>query len=153
MGHHPLPPCMGLLLVGFDGSPPARRALEHAIRRAAAAKDEIVLLNVLPPSVRESSLANMMPAGIELPAQMSGTFLDHARERIQEVVQEAQAKGVQARGIVALGEPAPAMLQAAKELQATEIVIGHRSYEKHPTLGPNATEIVMRAPVPVTVVP
>lgn len=144
---------MGRFLVGFDGSPPSRRALEHALRQAALTKDEVVLLNVLPPTVKESSLARMMPAGIELPPQMSGTFLEHARDRLDETVQEAGRGGLSVSGVVALGEPAGALLQTAEELKATHLVIGRKSYDENATLGPNAAQVVMHATVPVTLVP
>lgn len=145
---------MGRILVGFDGSPPSRRALEHVLQKAAQTKDEVVLLNVLPPQVRDSSLANMMPAGIELPPALAGTFLDRARERLEETVREAVKRGVQAKGLVALGDTAPTFLSAVDEVKATEIVIGHKSYGgPHHTLGPNADAILRGAKVPVTVVP
>lgn len=145
---------MARLLVGFDGSPPSRRALDYALRRAELTKADLVLLNVLPPQVRDSSLAGMMPAGIELPPALSGTFLDRARERLDETVREAHKRGVQATGLVVLGETAPALLAAVDEVKATEIVIGHKSYEgPDHTLGPNADAILRGAKVPVTVVP
>ena len=145
---------MARLLVGFDGSPPSRRALEHALRRAAVTKDEVYLLNVMPPHAQRSSLAGMMPAGIELPEPLTGTFLEHARTRMQEVVSEASAGGRSVTGLVRLGDPAPMLLALADELKATEIVIGHKSYEGPGfTLGPNADAILRGAKVPVTVVP
>lgn len=142
------------ILVGFDGSPPSRRALAHAVARAAAAKDELLVLSVIPPAVRGSSLQRMMPAGIELPSSMSGTFEDSARSRVDEVVAEAKAAGVSAKGDVRAGEAAKALLAAAIEWGADEIVIGHKSYGGPEfTLGPNADAVVRGARVPVTVVP
>jgi nucleotide-binding universal stress UspA family protein len=145
---------MTRLLVGFDGSPPSRRALEHALRRAAAAKDEVVLLNVLPAGAERSSLAAMMPPGVELPPRLAGTFLEHARARMDETVKEASAKGVPVSGLVRMGPPAATLLAVADEAKAGEIVIGHKSFEGPAfTLGPNADAILRGAKVPVTVVP
>ena len=151
---HRLAGSMARLLVGFDGSPPSRRALEHAVRRAAATRDELVLLNVLPPVAQRSGLAGMMPAGIELPGPLNGTFLERAQARMDEVVQETSRHGVPIEGLVRLGDPAPTLLAMAEETKATEIVIGHKSYEGPGfTLGPNADAILRGAKVPVTVVP
>lgn len=145
---------MARVLVGFDGSPPSRRALEHAFRRAETAKDEVYLLNVLPPQAEKTGLASLMPAGVELPAPLGGTFLDRARERMQEVVAEATRRGLPVSGFVALGEPAAMLLGAADEWKVSEIVIGHKSYEGPGfALGPNADAILRGAKVPVTVVP
>lgn len=141
------------ILVGYDGSPPSRRAFLHAVARAVAANDELLVLTVIPPAVRGSSLQRMMPAGIELPAAMSGTFEDNARSRLDSAVAEAAAAGVSAKAEVRAGEAAAAVLEAAAEWGAEEIVIGHKSYEGPDfTLGPNADAIVRGARVPVTVV-
>lgn len=154
MEGHPLPRSMARLLVGFDGSPPSRRAMEHALRRAAQTKDEVFLLNVLPPSAQRSGLSTMMPAGVELPASMSGTFLDTARRRMQDIINETSKEGASVTGLVRLGETATTLLLVAEEIHAAEIVIGHKSFEGDAfTLGPNADAIVRGAKVPVTVVP
>lgn len=145
---------MARILVGFDGSPPSRRALLHAVRRSGAGGDEIVILTVVPAAVRNSSLSAMMPAGIELPRSMSHTFEETARLRLNEVVDELARAGVKVRGEVLAGEAAPTLLGFAQQLGAQEIVIGHKSFEGPQfTLGPNADKVLRGATVPVTVVP
>ena len=142
------------LLVGYDGSPPARRALDHAVRRASATKEELVVLHVLPPHVERSSLAAMMPVGLELPRPLAGTFLEHAQAALQDLLRDLAKQGVQAKGLVVLGEPAATVLAVADETRAAEIVIGHKSYQGPAfSLGPNADAILRGAKVPVTVVP
>ena len=144
---------MARILVGYDGSPPARRALEFAIRHAQAAKDEVVVLNVVPANAERSGFAGLMPAAIELPKELGGTFADRARKRMEEVLAELAKGGATAKGLVKMGEPAPTLLLVATEIQADHIVIGHRSYESGVALGPNASLVVSKATVPVTVVP
>lgn len=144
---------MGIVLVGFDGSDPSRRALDHAVRRARLAGDEVVLLNVIPPSVAKSSLSGMMPAGIELPPQLSRTFEENAWERLHDVVRQYAEPGVKLRAEVRVGEAVQALVDAARELGAGEVVIGHKSYETHEMkLGPIAEGLVRRMPATVTVV-
>ena len=144
---------MGILLVGFDGSEPSRRALEHAVRRAKLAGDEVVLLNVIPPSVAKSSLSAMMPAGIELPPPLARTFEENARDRLQDVVRAYAEQGVKLRAEVRAGEAVQALVDAAHELRADEVVIGHKSYEKGELkLGPIAEGLVRHLPATVTVV-
>lgn len=141
------------LLVGFDGSPPSRLALGHAMRRAAEAKDELHVVTVIPAAVRDSSLARMMPAGLELPPQMNGTFEDTARRRLDEVLEQARKHGARATGEVRAGEACHEILRAAEEFKADEIVIGHKSFEGPEfSFGKNAREIVRQSKVPVTVV-
>lgn len=144
---------MALLLVGFDGSPPARRALDHAATRAGE-DDEVVVVWVLSDAVRNRSLSSMMPAGIELPPELGGTFEQRARERLDEAVATHAKNGVNIRGELRAGQPAPAVLALADELEADFIVIGHKAYEgPHLTLGHNADAILRGAKIPVTVVP
>ena len=144
---------MGILLVGFDGSDPSRRALDHAVRRARLGGDEVVLLNVIPASVAKSSLSGMMPAGLELPAPLARTFEENARQRLQDVVLQYAAQGVTLRAEVRAGEAVQAIVDAAHELRADEVVIGHKSYEKESLdLGPIAERLVKHLPATVTVV-
>jgi len=141
------------ILVGFDGSAPSRRALDHAVSRALA-DDEIVVVTVIPAAVRERTFAGMMPAGIELPPSMGGTFEERARARLDEIVAQNASRGVKLRGVVRLGEPAGELLALADEIQAGLIVVGHKAFEgKQLTLGHHADAIVRGARVPVTVVP
>jgi len=145
---------MARLLVGYDGSPPARRAFERALARATGMGDEILVVAVIPPSVRQSSLARMMPAGVELLERLGGAFEDHARERVDEVVAEARKAGAKAEGEVRPGSVVEAILAAARDRKADEIILGVKSYEgPEANVGPNASEIAQRANVPVTLVP
>lgn len=144
---------MGVILVGFDGSEPSRRALEHAMRRAKLAGDEVVLLNVIPTSVAKSSLSHMMPAGIELSPALAKTFEEHARERVADALRDFGRDGVKLRGEVRAGDAVAAIVQAALELKADEVVIGHKSYESDSLkLGPIAERLVRNLPATVTVV-
>lgn len=140
------------ILVGFDGSPPSRRALDHAAARVGV-DGELHLVTIVPMSVRNSTLASMMPAGVELPPHLSLTFEETARRRLDEVLAQLAKSGHKAHGHVRAGESALMLLEMAKEIEAHEIVIGHKSYESGAALGPNANEIVRQAHVPVTVVP
>lgn len=145
---------MARILVGFDGSPPSRRALQHAVARVRASGEELFVLTVVPESVRKSSLSAMMPAGIELPREMTRTFEETARLRLDEVVAENGRDGVKVRAEVRAGDAAEALLAFADEMQVSEIVIGHKSFEgARFTLGPNADKVLRGSKVPVTVVP
>lgn len=143
---------MGRVLIGFDGSQPSRRALDHAARRALAAGDEIFLATIIPEQVRGSSLAGL--TGLELPREMSRTFEESAITRLHEVATDLKKSGAKVETIVRTGSAAKVLLSLAVELQVAEIVIGHKAFEgPHMTLGHNADEILRGAKVPVTVVP
>lgn len=145
---------MALLLVGFDGSPSARRALDHAAARAKANGDEILLVTVVPAAARESGLHRMLPAGLEMPPPLARTFEEGAASRLGEVVEELTKAGVKAHAEVVGGDAGAAVLALAASKGADEIIIGHKAYEgPHLRLGHNAEAILRGATVPVTVVP
>lgn len=145
---------MSKLLVGYDGSAPSRRAVDHAAALARMQDHEIVLLTVIPAQVRGSSLNSMMPAGLALPQPMSRTFEEGARSRLEELAAQLSASGVKVSAQVRAGETVEELIRLAGELRVSEIVIGHKSFEgAHVPVGPNAQQIVERAQVRVTLVP
>lgn len=144
---------MPRLLVGFDGSAASRRAIEHATARARTGGEEVVLLSVVPASVAKSSLSGMMPAGLELPPPLARTFEENARRRLDEAVADLARAGVKATAELRVGEAAAAIIQAATELAADEVIIGHKSFESDQTpLGAVAEVLVRDLPATVTVV-
>lgn len=144
---------MGLLLVGFDGSDPSRRALDHAVARAKLSGDEIVLLLVVPKGVAQSSLSGMMPPGLELPPELDRTFVQNAKALVDEAVASHHGSGVKIQAVVKEGEAGRELVEAATRLKATEVIIGRKSYEAgHTKLGPVAERLVRNLPATVTVV-
>lgn len=144
---------MTRILVGIDGSPPSRRALDVATEQARVRGHELVLLTVIPPSVRHTSLSSMMPAGLALPPELSNTFEESARLRLDELADQLKGTGIKVRAEVRAGQTVDEIVRAASELGASEIVIGHKAYEEGGERGPNAAAIAERAGVRVTLVP
>lgn len=145
---------MGRILVGIDGSPPSRRALDHVLQQARQGEHEVVLLTVIPPQVRHTSLSSMMPAGLALPPELSQTFEETARLRLDEMAEQMKRAGVKVRAELRAGKTVDEFVKLAEELGVSEIVIGHKAFEPGQVeMGPNATAIVERAKVRVTLVP
>lgn len=143
---------MARILVGYDGSPPAERALQWALDRSTS-DDEIILLTSIPPSVAQSSLGKMMPAGVTLPDALSKTFQQNALARLDDVKAQYAKRGVPITVAVREGEPSVAFLAAVAEFKIDQIVIGHKSREKGEIkLGPIAESLVKNMPATVTVV-
>jgi nucleotide-binding universal stress UspA family protein len=109
---------MKTIVVGYDASEPANRALERAAQLAEAFSAKLIVTSVAPvaiPAVR----------GTYGPIDPTDTPQDHERELVQ-AQQRLQGRNVTAQYQVALGEPAETIVQVAEALGADLIVVGTR---------------------------
>lgn len=115
---------MRTIVVGYDDDEPARRALDHAIEEAGSRQAQIVVVAVAempfdpegPQSfgTLDDSPARMIP--LVVPPELE-PVLSHARERVE-------AAGIAADFVWAAGEPASAIVAAARERKAELVVVG-----------------------------
>ena len=140
------------LVVGYDGSPPASRALDAAVRllQGRAGRIDVVYVAHL------SSLAMLSPGAI---AEMQSDF-DEIEHQLRAAAAEqlrggAAAWGFERRqGIVpqeliavaaAMGEAGPGHTVA--------IVVGSSSHATHRVVGSVAVSLARHSPVPLVIVP
>jgi nucleotide-binding universal stress UspA family protein len=113
-------PAPSRILVPFDGSHTAERALAWASMVAAGSQAEVIVL-----------------VGYETPLTKKGrgsTYVESVRNELQEEAHELAeeaaalllAGGIAARAIVARGEPAAAVLEIAADEHVDLIVLGRR---------------------------
>ncbi|MGQ3412644.1 universal stress protein [Natrinema sp. LN54] len=134
------------ILVAYDGSEPAQKAVEHAF--TTYPDDEIVLLRVIE-AADGSTGAGIMAAqewlrdreeevSTELPEEIASIISDPDRDFRTET---------------AVGKPAREVVRFAEDNDIDHIVIGShgRSGLSRVLLGSVAETIVRRSPVPVTV--
>jgi nucleotide-binding universal stress UspA family protein len=134
---------MASIVVGFDGSEQARRALERAATLAAGG--DITVVTAVP----FSPIATKGPSPIVDPRE--------EEERVQ-LLGEAQASlaqhGLQAHAVEVHGDAATAIVNTAKDANADMIVIG--KHGRHGALarllGSTAEHVVRNAPCDVLVV-
>lgn len=135
------------IIVGYEGSEPARRALEYALREAQA-QDRIVIAYAysnLPedqvPSLLRPAIANRRRRGqavLEaIPLEGNDELIDRDYEtRLLE------------------GSAAPALCRLAASLDADEIVVGaHGHNPLRALLGTTSRALLTHAGCPVTVIP
>jgi nucleotide-binding universal stress UspA family protein len=126
------------VVVGYDGSPSARRALTRA---AGAAGDGgcVVIVTASPPEGGYDAEPDLGA----LPALLA--------EEAAELLQGAPVR-VSTRAVAA--EPAIALLEVAREVRASVIVIGRRghSFLERARRGPVAERLAARAPCDLLVV-
>ena len=127
------------MLVAYDGSAAAQRALAHAGDFAGPA-DRVTVVNVMP----EPSIG----AGIGRPGAQRNRqwqLLDEARRLMAR-------RGIETDSAARVGEPATEVLAAADEVGADVIVVGRRRGKTAHVLGSISGRIVRDASCDVLVV-
>jgi nucleotide-binding universal stress UspA family protein len=149
----PTPPAADLrLVVGFDGSPPATRALDGAVNllRGRTGGIDVVYVAHLP------SMAALSPGAI---AELEVGFDDVERE-LRALI-DARLRGREDRWNLERrqGQIVEELLAAAKDTSAAHpdatvvLVVGSSTQVRHRMVGSVAVGLARHAPVPLLVVP
>jgi nucleotide-binding universal stress UspA family protein len=134
---------MAIVVVGYDGSDSAKRALERAAAVAGPGATVTVVMAVSP-GLKGSTVLGSLGADAVREANVA---LEAARS-------ELSAKGVNVETVEGEGSPADVIIETARERQADLIVVGTRgsSAAKRLVLGSVSTRVVHFAPCDVLVV-
>jgi nucleotide-binding universal stress UspA family protein len=108
---------MKTIVVGFDDTEPARRALERAAQIAEAFGSKLVVTSVAPLLVGSPRTAGPVDP-VDSPEEHRGQ-LEKARELLA-------AHSLDADYVPAVGEPADSIVELAEERDADLIVVGTR---------------------------
>lgn len=141
-------------LVGYDGSPPSKRALDWAVRHAKATGGRVVLATAVPASLKDSFFTTMLLPTLDLGKIVpTGTFEANAKARLDEAA-KATGLGERVETRVVQGEAWSALVALAREVRPEALVVGEKSYEKLEEfhLGAIAERVVRHAPCSVVVV-
>ena len=149
----PTPPAAFLhLVVGYDGSPPADRALDAAVRLLQGRTGRIEVVYV----AHLSSMVSLSPGAI---AEMEADFDDIAKDLRASA---AELLGEQAPGWEFLrrqGLIAEELIAAATDVRDADpsktvvIVVGSSSHAAHRLVGSAAVSLARHSPVPLVIVP
>jgi nucleotide-binding universal stress UspA family protein len=135
---------MRAIVVGFDGSPAAERALDRAAELAGD-RGKVVLLAA---STQLESTAVVDEPILDGPSpEERDAVLDRGAAALRE-------RGIEPQVVAADGDPAEALVQAARDADARMIVVGSTgsSFVARAILGSTAENVVRRAPCDVLVV-
>lgn len=105
------------IVVGFDDTKPARRALERAADLAEAFGAKLVVTSVAPVLIGISRTAGPVDP-VDSPAEH--------REQLKDARELLEARGLEAKYVPAIGEPADTIVELAEEQDADLIVVGTR---------------------------
>lgn len=140
------------LVVGFDGSPPAVRALDGAVR----------LLHERPGSIEVVYVAHLPSVDMlsaDAIAEMESTFGDIARELRTAVAEQLGDREERWRFEWRQGQIADELIAAATSIHDAQpaetvvIVVGSSSHAMRRVVGSVAVSLARRSPVPLVVVP
>jgi nucleotide-binding universal stress UspA family protein len=140
------------LVVGYDGSPPASRALDAAVRLLQGRTGRIDVVYV----AHLSSLAMLSPGAI---AEMESDF-DEIEQQLRAAVADQLGDGAAAWGFERRQGSIPEELIAAATAigdagpgTTVVIVVGSSSHATHRVLGSVAVSLARHSPVPLVIVP
>ena len=149
-----VPPPTGFLhlVVGYDGSPPASRALDAAVRLLQGRTGRIEVVYV----AHLSSLVMLSPGAI---AEMEKDFDEIEQELRAQAAEQLRASGAawefeRRQGIIA--DELIATAAAIRDDHPSEnvaITIGSSSHATHRVVGSVAVGLARHSPVPLIVVP
>ena len=111
-------------VVAFSSPKRSSKTVDTAAKHAKALGAELVLLRVVPD-----------PEKVGVVAQLISTDrpLDKAKSQVDEVVARLKRQGVDATGIVKVGEVAKSIAETTKQLNADMLFIGTTDVVKHPS--------------------
>ncbi len=146
------------IVVGLDGSPYAKTALEMAIRRAKLYKGTLIGVAVIDRPSIEQLAAGAQPGGFQLAESTVSAMLndakDHAENLIAQFRMECDLHEIAHEDIIYSGTPFEGLGQESRT--ADLIITGLRTFFHYPTReGPGDTlELLLKDPVcPVLAVP
>lgn len=133
---------MGEILVAYDGSDAAKKAVEHAINLLKP-EDRLIVLSVVPQAVI-TEFAEIDPE----------ITLARAQESVNELLAELRKREINAIGIVREGDIADEILKMGFDLKCDLIVVGHKGLSKigRFQLGSVADKVARYANRPVLIV-
>ena len=127
---------MKKIVVGYDGTEPADRALERAAQLAEAFGSELVVTSVAP-------VLATLPRGMN-PIDPTDTPEEH-HEELAAAAAKLAGKNVKAQYQPAIGEPADTIVEVADQVGADLIVVGTRELNLvQRLLGQSVSESVQR---------
>jgi universal stress protein A len=138
------------LVVGYDGSPPAARALDGAVRLLSGRQGRIEVVYV----AHLSSFAMLSADAI---AEIESDFDEVQRELRDQVAEQLKGQDVawelrRRQGIIA-EELIAAATHDARPGDTVVIVVGSSSHVSHRVVGSVAVSLARHSPVPLLIVP
>ena len=134
-----------VVVVGFDGSPAAERALDRATAHVAGTRGQLIVVHAIDSEVSAGELAQ--PVLREPTAGQRRSVLDRARNLVG-------SRHLDAKVLERVGQPTDVLVDVAAEHSAELLVVGARgtNYVARALRGSTAENVVRDTPCDVLVV-
>ena len=135
---------MSTVVVGFDGSPAAERALDRAAELSGTDGRVVIV----------TAIASLPPAAVIDEPILDSPSPDERDALLERAAATVRARGVEPALVAADAGPAEALMQAARSENAELIVVGSTGsgYVTRAIVGSTAENVVRQAPCDVLVV-
>jgi nucleotide-binding universal stress UspA family protein len=132
------------VVVGYDGSDSAKRALQRVADFAADA-DRVLVVAAAESHAR---------TGIVKGAHLDPSEIQQRQGDLEEAQRFLSERGIEAEAVEAQGDPGAVIVEAAKDADADLVVVGSRGLNpiERILLGSVSSKVVHRAPCDVLVV-
>jgi nucleotide-binding universal stress UspA family protein len=141
------------LVVGYDGSPPASRALAAAVRLLQGRTGKVEVVYV-------AHLSSVVMLSADAIAEMESDFGEIEAELRAQATEELSGQTVawgflRRQGVIAeeLIATATGLQEAGAEGTTVVIVVGSSSHATHRVVGSVAVSLARHSPVPLVIVP
>lgn len=140
------------ILLAYDGSENARKALSVAIDLASKYKAKLFIVEVV--DTNTISISDLSRASSLSVSRIVEEIKSKASGDVKECIKLAQDNGIEADGDVLEGDPASEILRYSEEIKADLIVTGCRGMSKWKRLliGSVSSKVVSESKVPTLVV-
>jgi nucleotide-binding universal stress UspA family protein len=145
---------MKTLLAAIDLSPISEKVVEAAGRLASALGSGLVLLNVREPAAAYVPVGAAMDV-ITAPIPMEPPDLTAVQDRLEAFAAPLRTAGLDVRTVATIALPVEEILERAKSLDASMIILGSHGHGAAYQLfsGSVVTSVLHKAEIPVTVIP
>lgn len=140
------------ILLACDFSRWTTKAVEYAFDMAGCFDAEVLMVHGIEPIADEAVDEDAEDGDFE---DFFGDLMDNSRRELEELVDEAEQRGVKARFHIEIGERWQIILQHAEQEDADMIVVGRRARgdSEDRTLGITSQRVYFGTDRPVLVVP
>jgi nucleotide-binding universal stress UspA family protein len=141
---------MKKIVIATDGSPPALEAVETGIELAAEQDAQPIFVHVAP----TNDVLPVVGFGMGASASVPHELVEHDRASLDQAVELAAQKGLEAKAELLRGNPAHAIVAYADSVDADLIVVGSRGHGAiaGALLGSVSSSVLRQATRPVVVV-